>query len=405
MPVLPACSSSPVDGWRLSKIRAKLRNLRLGFFLFIQPRAKFILVAMLIKKISLENFRSYPKKEFEFKEGVNLVVGPNTAGKSNLLEAIFLLAFGKSPRADLDREMVRSENSDQRPEISKFAFVRGVVSGSDDRDLEVVLTESGKRFRVNGVGRRLADFSQHFHVVLFSPEDLNLVIGSPDLRRRFLDFALGSVDPRYDRASTEFDQVRKRRNRLLEQINQNSASEEELGFWDAKFLEHGVLLQDKRKEFFDEINRKLGTEKMELVYQPSGLTVEKLTEYRPREIAAETSLIGPHRDDFSFQATSHQRIATERSEDSTSGRDLAAYGSRGEQRKAVLALKESELRFVEKRIENRPVLLLDDIFSELDEENRARVFDLIGDGQTIITTTDLAHIPASLQKDISVINL
>lgn len=360
---------------------------------------------MQIKTISLDNFRSYAKKTFEFSPGTTLVVGANTSGKSNLLEAIFLLAFGKSPRADLDREMVRSENSDQRPEISKFAFVRGVVSGSDDRDLEVVLTESGKRFRVNGVGRRLADFSQHFHVVLFSPEDLNLVIGSPDLRRRFLDFALGSVDTRYDRASTEFDQVRKRRNRLLEQINQNSASEEELGFWDAKFLEHGVLLQDKRKEFFDEINRELGTEKMELVYQPSGLTVEKLTEYRPREIAAETSLIGPHRDDFSFQATSHQRIATERSEDSTSGRDLAAYGSRGEQRKAVLALKEAELRFVEKRIENRPVLLLDDIFSELDEDNRARVFDLIGEGQTIITTTDINHVPAELQKNLQIIQL
>jgi len=343
---------------------------------------------MLIKKISLENFRSYPKKEFEFKEGVNLVVGPNTAGKSNLLEAVFLIAFGKSPRADLDREMVRGEE--------KLGFVRAIVTGSDDRDLEVVLTETGKRFRVNGVARHLADFSQHFHVVLFSPEDLNLVTGNPDLRRRFIDFALGSVDPRYARASTEFDQVRKRRNQLLEQINKGFASEEELGFWDAKFLEHGVLLQDKRKEFFDEINQELGTEEMELGYQPSGLTAERLLEYRPREIAAETSLIGPHRDDFEFfgvNQSDNQPV------------NLSSFGSRGEQRRAVLALKEAELRFAEKKIENRPVLLLDDIFSELDEENRARVFDLIGDGQTIITTTDLNHIPVSLQKGLSVIRL
>ena len=358
--------------------------------LFTYQRVRFILVAMLIKKISLENFRSYPKKEFEFTERVNLVVGPNTAGKSNLLEAIFLLAFGKSPRADLEREMVRGDE--------KFGFVRATVAGSDDRDLEVVLTESGKRFRVNGVGRRLADFSQHFHVVLFSPEDLNLVIGSPDLRRRFMDFALGSVDPAYSHAATEFDQVRKRRNRLLEQINKSFASEEELGFWDAKFLEHGVLLQDKRKEFFDEINGEVGAEKLELGYIPSGLTAERLIEYRPREIAAETSLIGPHRDDFEFKSVAG-------SQEPVVGRDLAAFGSRGEQRRAVLALKEAELRFVEKRIENRPVLLLDDIFSELDEENRARVFDLIGDGQTIITTTDINHVPAELQKDLSVINL
>src|SRR3972149_8701108 len=175
---------------------------------------------MLIKKIHLNNFRSYVNKTFEFSPGPTLIVGANTAGKSNLLEAIFLLAFGKSPRADLDREMVRGDE--------KFGFVRATVSGSDDRDLEVVLTETGKRFRVNGVGRRLAAFSQPFPVALFSPEDLNLVIGNPDLRRRFLDFALGSADLHYARASTDFDQVRKRRNRLLEQINKSFAAERAL---------------------------------------------------------------------------------------------------------------------------------------------------------------------------------
>src|SRR3972149_2757583 len=288
---------------------------------------------MLIKKISLENFRSYPKKEFEFKEGVNLVVGPNTAGKSNLLEAVFLIAFGKSPRADLDREMVRGEE--------KLGFVRAIVTGSDDRDLEVVLTETGKRFRVNGVGRRLADFSQHFHVVMFSPEDLNLVTGTPDRRRRFIDFALGSVDPRYARASTDFDQVRKRRNRLLEQINKGFASEEELGFWDAKFLEHGVFLQDKRKEFFDEINLQLETGNLQLSYVPSGLTAERLSELRPREIAAETSLIGPHRDDFEFlriNQSTNQPI------------NLSSFGSRGEQRRGGVGLEGAGLRVLGKRI-------------------------------------------------------
>jgi len=337
---------------------------------------------MNIKKLYLENFRSYTKKTFEFSSGVTLVVGANTAGKSNLLEAVFLLAFGKSPRAELDREMVRGEE--------KLGFVRASVSDGEDCDLEVVLTPTGKRFRVNGVGRRLLDFSQHFHVVLFSPEDLNLVTGSPDLRRRFLDFALGSVDHQYSRASTEFDQVRRNRNRLLEKISHGEAGEGELGFWDAKFLETGVLMQDKRREFFDEINRDLAKEDLGLSYLLSGLTVERLQELRPREIAAETSLIGPHRDDFSFSAGE---------------RDLASYGSRGEQRRAVLALKEAELGFVGRKIGSRPVLLLDDIFSELDEQNRARVFDLIGEGQTIITTTDLHHIPEKIQKNLPVIRL
>lgn len=337
---------------------------------------------MQIKTISLDNFRSYAKKSFDFSPGVTAVVGPNTAGKSNLLEAIFLLAFGHSPRAQLEREMLRNGE--------KLAFVRAVAYGSDPRDLEVVVTETGKKFRVNGVARRLSDFSQHFHVVLFSPEDLNLVIGSPDLRRRFLDFALGSVDYHYARISSEYDKVRRRRNRLLEQIHQGKAAESELGFWDAKLLEYGVAIQDRRKEFFDEINRDLREKGVELEYHLSGLTAERLLEYRPREIGAETSLIGPHRDDFSFRQDE---------------KELAAFGSRGEQRRAVLALKAAELAYVERRIGSRPVLLLDDIFSELDEENRARVFDLIGDGQTIITTTDLDHISSSLQKDLSVIRL
>ena len=337
---------------------------------------------MLLKRISLDNFRSYTKKNFDFSPEVTLIVGPNTAGKSNLLEAIFLIAFGKSPRAGLDREMLRTGE--------KLGFIQATVSASEPRDLEVVLTDKGKRFRVNGVGRRRMEFSRHFHVVLFSPEDLNLVTGTPDLRRRFVDFALGNADQSYARVLSEYDKVRKRRNRLLERVHKGLAEEGELGFWNAKLLEFGVPLQDKRKEFFDEINLALGAKGLEIIYAPSGLTAERLVEYRPREIGAETSLIGPHRDDFTFEM---------------GRRDLSAFGSRGEQRRAVLALKEAELRFVEKRIDNRPVLLLDDIFSELDEENRARVFDLIGEGQTIITTTDLNHVPTYLQKDIPVIRL
>lgn len=353
---------------------------------------------MLIKHIYLDNFRSYAKRKFEFSPGITLVVGPNTAGKSNLLEAIFLLAFGTSPWAQLDREMVK--------DVGKLGFVRGFVvhpSGASEeggRDLEVVLTDNGKRFRVNQVGRRRADFSPHFHVILFSPRDLNLVTGSPDLRRRFLEFALSGIDPRCVRASVEYDKVRKNRNRLLEKINQTRASKDELGFWDAKLLEFGVFLQDKRREFFDEINRDLSAAGLELKYHPSGLTAERLLEFRPKEIAAETSLIGPHRDDFSFSAISREPSAG-------SERDLAAYGSRGERRWAVLSLKKAELEFVQKRIGRRPVLLLDDIFSELDEENRAGVFDLIngGQGQTIITTTDLDRIPDRLRKGLDVIHL
>jgi len=362
---------------------------------------------MQIKNLSLTNFRNYKKREFEFSPSINLVVGPNTSGKTNLLEAISLLSFGTSPRATLDREMIK--------EGEELAFViGGIIDGSVAKELEVQLiasknfptferqrksgvearaearTVTTKKFRVNRVAKRLGDFLPEFHVVLFSPEDLNLVAGSPDLRRRFLDLALSNVEFRYRYAATEYEKVRKRRNRLLERIDAGEAKESELSFWDAKLLEFGTFIQEARKKFFNEINS-LVTDHFSLNYLISGLTAERLASYRGREIAAEMSLIGPHRDDFSFL--------------SANNRDLAAFGSRSEQRRAVLALKKAELEFVERKIGDRPVLLLDDIFSELDEENRSKVSRLLNEGQTIITTADIHHIPKDLQKDLEIIKL
>ena len=328
------------------------------------------------------------------------------------MEAIFLLSSGTSPQAVLDREMIK--------EGEELAFViGGIIDGSVAKELEVQLiasknfptferqrksgvevkaearTVTTKKFKINGVAKRLGDFLPEFHVVLFSPEDLNLVAGSPDLRRRFLDLALSNVEFRYRYAATEYEKVRKRRNRLLERINVGEAKESELSFWDAKLLEFGTFLQDERKKFFNEINT-LITSHFSLNYLISGLTAERLYEYRSREIAAETTLIGPHRDDFSFlliNQSTNQPV------------NLSTFGSRSEQRRAVLALKKAELEFVERKISDRPVLLLDDIFSELDEENRARVSSLLNEGQVIITTADLHHIPTELQKDLRVIKL
>lgn len=377
---------------------------------------------MEIKNLYLTNFRNYKKREFAFSPQANLVVGPNTSGKTNLLEAIFLLSFGSSPRATLDREMIR-----QPPEASlakgggvEFASVLGRTERDAARELEVQLiasksspTLTTKKFKINGVAKRLSDFLPEFHIVLFSPEDLNLVIGNPELRRRFLDFALANIDPRYRRAAIEYEKVRKRRNRLLERVNAGDAKESELAFWDAKLLEFGIFLQDERKKFFDEINGLLHISGFALHYLISGLTAERLREFRSREIAAETTLIGPHRDDFAFA------IAQWRSEvrDQRLGnwRDLAALGSRSEQRRAVLALKKAELEFAEKKIGDRPILLLDDIFSELDEENRTRVSNFLNEGQArldsasvrqvIITTADTHCIPKKLQKDLQIIKL
>ncbi len=386
---------------------------------------------MTIVSLILENFRNYERQEFGFPSGTILVFGPNTSGKTSLLEAIFLLATGTSPRASLDREMVR--------EAMPFASVRGRVSSAElghpglrstsggltqgagestgsSKELEVQLiaredssTLTTKRFKINGVGRRMGDFTGELHAVLFSPEDLDLVTGSPDRRRRFIDFSLNGVSSRYRYALGEYEKVRRRRNRLLEEINEGRRTGKDLDFWDAKLLEFGTFLQDERKKFFDDLNSIIHTSCFILQYFSSGLTVERLREFRPREIAAEVTLIGPHRDDFKFLAIGHKPFSPRAGQPLVGAggwRDLALYGSRSEQRRAVLALKRAELEFVERKIGEHPVLLLDDIFSELDEEHRTHVAGgLINLGQAIITTADIHHIPERLIKDSTIIEL
>jgi DNA replication and repair protein RecF len=343
---------------------------------------------MTIRHLSLENFRNYKRGDFSFSPACNLIIGPNTVGKTNLLEAASLVAFGGSPRATLDREMIR--------EGAAHAFVLANVEGSDPRELEVQLVAhassnlTGKRFKVNGVKKRLSDFLPHFYAVLFLPEDLNLVVGSPDLRRRFLDTALSNVSTRYRRSVIEYHKVRRHRNRLLERVNGGGAQDEEIAFWDAKLLEFGTFIQEARKKFFEELNELFQSSGFSLQYLVSGLTAERLRDFRERELAAQTTLIGPHRDDFSF---------------SLGGRDLAAYGSRSEQRRAVLALKKAELEFVGRSVAERPILLLDDIFSELDEDNRQRVSSFLGESQVILTAADLGNIPPAFKKNLKMISL
>lgn len=385
---------------------------------------------MRLRKVTLENFRNYLKSSFSFGPGLTLILGPNTSGKTNLLEALYLLSRGQSHRAEFDREMIK--------EGEDYGLVMGEIEGSEEKELEVQLVAepnppsphsaptsprlrgaprgyggaglTRKKFKVGGIGKRWMDYTPNFRVVSFSPEDLNMVMGAPDLRRRFMDSLLSYVSPEYHRTLVNYEKVRKSRNRLLEQIHQEAANLDHLAFWDAKLLEFGALLQDRRKSFFEEINGIIGGQTpsgpihdrplhLQLQYLASSLTAERLHEYRPKEIAAEMTLIGPHRDDFSFMSM-HSALRTNHS------RDLSIYGSRGEQRKAVFNLKLAEVSFIQSKTGVKPLLLLDDIFSELDEENRAQVFDLLENiDQAILTTTDLHHIPGEIQDRLHTIRL
>jgi len=219
-------------------------------------------------------------------------------------------------------------------------------------------------------------------LVLFRPEDVELISGAPDERRRFLDKVLLSVDKTYDHSLSTYEQALKRRNKLLDAIREGAATRYSLTFWDGLMIKHGAVIQEKRREFVEYINSLFSRSelfnKLNLTYDASAISEARLEQYREAETALGYTLVGPHKDDLIIKEIN---------------RDLSVYGSRGEQRMAVLACKMGEIYFLEERTKKRAVLLLDDIFSELDGEHKQEVLRVMAGRQVIVTTADEGDIP------------
>ena len=373
--------------------------------------------------VKLTNFRNFPDRRFTFSPNINIIVGRNASGKTNILESVFLLATGKSFKARVEGETVNYD--------AEVTRVTGSVSGSQNvegskgnegskkhstsyrlhsTDLEVVLTHgqvkvgespekvqkvARKRLLVNGVGRRLVDFAGNLGVVLFAPQDMSLVTESPSLRRRFLDIVLSQVDREYRRCLLSYEKGLRQRNKLLWRIREESVPRSQLLFWDKLLIKNGDYVSGKREEFIDFVNTQgeidLSGFKFRLDYDKSAISESRLEQYAREEVAAGTTLVGPHRDDFVFKV------------EDKAERNLASYGSRGEQRMGVLWLKMAELAYVTKSTGENPILLLDDIFSELDHVHRDIVMEVVTKQQTIITTAD-PHFIVDF-KDAEVIKL
>ncbi len=340
---------------------------------------------MLLSTLTLQNFRSYTKQTFDLSPYITLIIGPNTSGKTNLLEAIYAVATGKSFRAELDRDMIHWD--------SEFTRLKGVT---DDTILELVLTNSrtygmtshAKKYFVNGVSRRMVDFVGNLRAVLFSPEELEIVTGSPNRRRKYLDSVLVQADREYRRNMLSYERGVRQRNRLLDLISVGKALRNQLLFWNQLLIKSGSYLTDKRIEFVDFINAyKSEIDQYKLHYDKSVISESRLEQYRDEEVAAKATLVGPHRDDVIFRIK-NEDIHVE----------LSKFGSRGEQRLAILWLKLAELAYLREQVGDRPILLLDDIFSELDIRHRELVLNLVGQQQTIITSADTQMIEL-LRKD------
>lgn len=361
---------------------------------------------MILDNITLSDFRQYQKKAFKFSPKISLVIGRNGSGKTNLLESIFLLATGKSFKADKDMEMIGFDK-----ELARVnGKIKQYLSENHERNvLEVLITRGEvmgvktpfKKYSVNGVGKRIIDFIGNLKCVLFWPEDLELVIGSPSLRRKYLDFVLIQTDREYRRTLISYDKGLRQRNRLLEAIRDSGAHRHQLMFWDQLLIKDGEYITKKRAEYIEFINKlqisedKIQISNYSIVYDTSIISRLRLDQYASEEIAAGVTLVGPHRDDIIFNIKN----------DKKEWRNLSHFGSRGEQRLGILWLKLAELSYIETKTNDQPVLLLDDILSELDHEHRKVIFDIIGNQQTIITTTDIHFIEENILKNVEMIKL
>lgn len=343
----------------------------------------------MITSLKLNNFRNFKNKSLEFSENITVIIGPNGVGKTNILESLFLISTGKSFKARTEVEMLRYEQELARISGTVASSKQQVVSDEANlatnymlhaTKLEAIITrgENGwpkKRLQVNGIPKRIIDFAGQFKSVLFGPWDMDLVTESPSIRRKFLDSVLSQVDREYRRSILSYEKGLRQRNRLLLRIREEGIPRSQLLFWNQLLIKNGDYISKKRDEFIEFVNIQPGInkQKLELAYDKSAISEARLEQYKSEEIASATTLVGPHRDDFIFIADT---------------RELAKYGSRGQQRMSVLWLKLAELNYIEDQTGERPTLLLDDIFSELDHAHRNIVMDVTTKQQTIITTVD-----------------
>jgi len=339
---------------------------------------------MFLKQLSLTGFRNYKKKDFDFGERLNVVWGKNASGKTNLLEAIYLLSLGESFRAKKIDEMV---NFDE-----ELGRVKGKILRENDevKEIEVMVNRgevggkkvSKRRYLIEGVGKRKGDFLGELPVVLFWPEDMEILIGSPDKKRLFLDQVLIQTEQDYARSLMVYSQTLRRRNKLLDAIREGVSTRHALTFWNGLLIKHGEVLSKKREELVNHIDslwqRSELFNKLSLVYDKSIVSEKRLEQYKKEELATGYTLVGPHKDDLQILSLNGEKRK----------RDLSIYGSRGEQRMAVLALKMGEIYFMEEKLKDKPLLLLDDIFSELDEKHKEEVLRVMKNRQVIATTAD-----------------
>ena len=336
---------------------------------------------MIIRSLELSNYRNYDYLNLEFDPGTNIFHGDNAQGKTNALEAIYVCATSKSHRGTKDREMIQFDQEE--------AHIKMIV---EKRDVPYRVDMHLKKGRAKGVAvtghpiRKITELFGIINVIFFSPEDLSIIKDSPAERRRFMDMELCQLDPIYTFNLVNYNKVVTQRNKLLKDLETRPDLADTLPIWDEQMIRYGENVIARRQAFLDELNdiivdihRNLTGEREQLrvIYQPNveaGKMAMEMNRNRGRDRGAHVSLTGPHRDDIEFRIDDI---------------DVRHFGSQGQQRTVALSLKLAEIELVKRRTGDRPILLLDDVLSELDRSRQMHLLTSIADIQTMITCTGL----------------
>ena len=336
---------------------------------------------MYIESLELNNYRNYEYLCMEFDPGTNILFGDNAQGKTNVLEAVYLCGTTKSHRGSKDREVIRFEQDEShiRMRVNKDGISHKI-------DMHLKKSKS-KGIAIDGIPiRKASELFGIVNLVFFSPEDLNIIKSGPSERRRFMDLELCQLHKIYLQDLANYNKIINQRNKLLKDISFSPRLEETLDVWDMQMVSYGKKIIHLRKEFMIELNEIIreihknltgGKEEIVLEYEPDVLEEEfevQLQNAREKDLKYKMSSVGPHRDDFCVRVN---------------GIDIRRYGSQGQQRTAALSLKLSEIYLVKNMIKENPVLLLDDVLSELDSNRQNYLLKSIKDIQTMITCTGL----------------
>ena len=338
---------------------------------------------MWINNIKIKNFRNYYEQEIDLNENINIFYGENAQGKTNIIEAIFLCSMGKSFRAKKDKEMINlnSENASIEIEYQKT-----------DRDGKIKINIGNKKsVSVNGVKiKKLSELLGNINVVIFTPDDINILKGGPSNRRRFLDIMISQLRPNYMYNLNLYLKTLEQRNNYLRQIREQNKDESLLDIWDEKISEYAINIYNYRKEFIEKIKNKIKNIHSEITDKKEEIEIEYISECKSKEeylrllkqrrkldIIKGFTTKGVHRDDFMIYINK---------------KELDIYGSQGQHRTAILSLKLSELNIVYDEIGEYPILLLDDFMSELDAKRRNHFLEKIRNTQVIITCTEKINV-------------